>query len=368
VSKPPPLAAVAPDPQRPAGRRPQPLDAPETSAAPPPAQPRRPALRLLALALVLIAASMAVGLVWRSHRPVPLPPGIVSTNGRIEATQVDVASKIAGRLLELGPHEGDMVDAGAVVARLDPADIEAQLRRGRAEAQRARDELSAAAATADSRRGELAYAEAEFRRARTLLDKGFASHALVDQRRQQLTSAEAANRAAAGQVAQARSAIAAADAEVDRLQTALRDTTLTAPVRGRVEYRLVEPGAVLGAGGRVLTLLDLADVWMTVYLPAGEAGRLAIGDEARVVLDAAPGYVFPATVAYVAAEAQFTPKTVETASEREKLMFRVKLQADPALLRRLEPKVKAGLRGIAYLRVQTGSVWPARLAVALPAP
>ncbi|HEY8505733.1 MAG TPA: glycoside hydrolase family 43, partial [Gemmataceae bacterium] len=108
------------------------------------------------------------------------------------------------------------------------------------------------------------------------------------------------------------------------------------------------------------------DVYMTFFLPTAEAGRLEIGAEARVVIDAAPQYVIPARVSYVADVAQFTPKTVETAEEREKLMFRVRAQIEPALLERYIRSVKTGLPGMAYVRLDQGAEWPPHLQVRLP--
>jgi HlyD family secretion protein len=105
---------------------------------------------------------------------------------------------------------------------------------------------------------------------------------------------------------------------------------------------------------------------MTVFLPASAAGPLALGSEARLILDPVPQYVVPATVTFVASEAQFTPKSVETQEERDKLMFRVKLSIAPALLKQYENQVKTGVRGVAYVRVRQDAVWPDNLAVKLP--
>lgn len=324
-------------------------------------------LSTLAVGAVIALAAAAGGwAIWTLRNADQLPAGIFRTNGRIEANQVDIATKLAGRIIAIVPREGDMVEAGGVVARLDAAEIEAQIRQAKAELMRARQTLVATEAVVASREAERAYADQELRRTAALAQKGYASQERLDQRRQQLATANAALRAARAQVDEARAAIAAAEAQVDRLATLLDDTVIRSPVRGRVQYRLIEPGAVLGAGGRIATVLDLADVSMTVFLPAREAGRLAIGDEARVVLDAAPEYVFPATVSFVAAEAQFTPKTVETAAEREKLVFRVKLQGPPEILKLHEEHVKSGLRGVAYVRVDRAAVFPASLAVKLP--
>jgi len=110
-----------------------------------------------------------------------------------------------------------------------------------------------------------------------------------------------------------------------------------------VLYKLAEPGEVLPSGANVVTIIDLTDVYMTVFLPELEAGKVAIGADARVVLDAAPQMAACGAVSYMAAKAQFTPKSVETTVERQKLTFRLKVQLDPKLLRRYEPWVKVGL-------------------------
>ena len=182
----------------------------------------------------------------------------------------------------------------------------------------------------------------------------------------QITAAKAAIGAAEAQVAQAQAGIDAAVAVVERLATELEDGVLRAPRSGRVQYRVVQPGEVVGGGGKVVSLVDIADVYMTFFLPEAAAGRLALGGEARIVLDAAPHIVIPAKVSYVASTAQFTPKTVETASERQKLMFRVKAQIDPALLQQHATLVKTGLPGVAWVRLDPGAEWPAHLAIKLP--
>jgi len=142
--------------------------------------------------------------------------------------------------------------------------------------------------------------------------------------------------------------------------------TLRAPVAGRIEYRVVEPGSIIPSGGRVATLLNTSDVYMTVFLPTSIAGKLQVGDEARIVLDAAKQFVVPAQVSFVAAEAQFTPKYVETATEREKLMYRVKLKVPVDVATRYAAYVKAGLTGNGYVRVDPKAAWPAELTVKLP--
>jgi len=321
------------------------------------------ALGALAVGVILGGAGWAY---WRWSADDFPPVGLVVANGRVEATQIEIATKSAGRILEILPHEGDRVDIGDVVARLDPAEILAQLRESEAVALKARAAIMTAKAAVISRNSERLLADQGLRRTAERASKGYATLEKLDQQKQQVAGGRAGVSAAEAQVAEAIAAANAADAQTDQIKTLLDDATIRSPARGRVQYRLVEPGAVLAAGGRILTLLDLLDVSMTVFLPAADAGRLAIGDAARVVLDASPLAVFPATISFVAAEAQFTPKTVETKDEREKLMFRVKLQAPREMLLSIEDRVKSGLRGVAYLRVDRGVEWPARLAVKPP--
>ena len=123
---------------------------------------------------------------------------------------------------------------------------------------------------------------------------------------------------------------------------------------------------MVAAGQRILTILDLNDVYMTIYLPAVQAGKLMLGDTARTILDPVPQFVLPATISFVATEAQFTPKSVETAEEREKLMFRVKLRADPEVLNKYHRQVKTGIRGLGFVRNDPKVPWPAELEVKLP--
>lgn len=320
------------------------------------------------LLLLLALATAAGGFAWWRLKPVPLPPGITMSNGRIEATQIDVATKLAGRVQDVLVNEGDFVEAGQVVARMDSQVLEAELREAQAKVSQARNGAASARAVVDQRESELTFAQNTLKRSEELVDKGFVSPQKLDADRTAMLTARAALVAARSQVVQAESAIDATQASVARIKADLEDSVLKAPRAGRVQYRLAEPGEVLAAGGKVVSMLDLSDVYMTVFLPETTAGRLAIGAQARIVLDVAPQYVIPAKVSFVAAEAQFTPKTVETASERQKLVFRVKAQIDPELLRKYRTRVKAGLPGVAYVQVDPNAQWPPDLEVKLPAP
>lgn len=315
---------------------------------------------------VIVIAVAAGGYYWWQQQQSDLPDGFVRANGRIEAERVDVALKFGGRIAEVLTDEGQMVASGDVVARIDSTELEAEIRAAEAATRQAKQELAQAKALVSQREGEVTLAQAELKRTETLSKQGYATGQTLDQRRSQEITAIAALNTARAQIASAEAAIEASEANVAALKANLADYTLTAPRTGRVQYRLAQPGEVLAAGGKVITLLDLTDVYMDVYLPTDDAGRLRFGAEARLILDAAPQYVIPASVEFVASEAQFTPKYVETESERAKLTFRVKLQIPADVLEKYQEVVKTGVPGYAIVRVSPEAEWPETLSVKLP--
>lgn len=320
--------------------------------------------------------------------------GLVRGNGRIEATEIDVATKLPGRVAEVLVEEGDFVLAGDTLARMDVASLEAarseavayhaQAEHGvamaRAQVALRQSDWRVAQAQVTLRESELDAAQRRLARSEDLVQDGAASQQELDDDRAQVRSAQAALIAAQAQVDAAQAAIDAATtqvtgaqaqvdaglASIQRIDADLKEAELIAPRDGRVQFRVAQAGEVLGGGGRVLNLVDLADVYMTFFLPEAVAGRVAIGAEARLVLDAAPHLVIPATISFVSATAQFTPKTVETASEREKLMFRVRAQLPRDLLMRHLRHVKTGLPGIAWVKLDSQAPWPQELTVNIP--
>ncbi|MEP9349126.1 HlyD family efflux transporter periplasmic adaptor subunit [Xanthobacter sp. KR7-225] len=314
--------------------------------------------------LALLAALLGVGGAgawYLAARSRTLPPGFASGNGRIEATQVDVATKAAGRVLDVRAEEGDFVQAGQIVAQMDVEETAAALRTADAQAAQARQSRDTATHVVEQRKGELDLAAKELERQETLVAKGFATEQKVDQYRTTKLTAAAALAAAQSSLAASESAIRAAEAEVDRLKRLVADGTLVAPKSGRVIYRLAEPGEVLAAGGKVLTLIDLSDVYMTIFLPASQAGTLALGAEARLLLEPLPDRAVPANVSFVSARGQFTPKQVETQSERDRMMFRVKLRIARTLVEKYLEHVKTGVTGVGYVRLDPKAEWPSWL-------
>lgn len=345
----------------------------------------------LLLAVVIASIAAVVWWGWSKYTDQGLGEDFVSGNGRIEATEVDVATQFPGRLEEVLVREGDFVLADQPLARMQLDSLQAQLD----EAQAIRDQAHYAAVAAEAqvllresdvaavqalvaqREAELDAAKRRLARSQTLSQEGAASiqeldddrarargaAAAVTASRAQVAAAQAGVAAAKSQVVGAGSSVKAASATIARIEVDIRDSELRSPRDGRVQFLVAQAGEVLGSGGRVLSLIDLSDVYMTFFVPERVAGRVALGSDVRIVLDVAKNRPIPAKVSFVASQAQFTPKTVETASEREKLMFRVRAQIAPQLLREHIEQVKTGVPGIAWIKLDADAQWPDSLNV-----
>ncbi len=303
---------------------------------------------------------------WWLHLPPRLPAGIFSGNGRLEADEIDIDTKFPGRIAQLNADEVDLVKAGQVVAVMDTRDLQAQLAQDQQLVLQAQRPLEQAKANYVQQQGVVKLAQQELARTTALVPRGFATVEMLDQRTQQLNGAIATLNADEAAIGAAEHALSAAAHQVEFYQAEIADNSLIAPKDGPIEYRVANVGEVLPAGGKVFTMLDASYVYMDIYLPTPEAGRVRIGAEARIVLDAYPNHVIPATVVFVAIQAQFTPKTVETKEERDKLMFRIRVRIDPPRLEGREALVRSGLPGVSYVRTGASTVWPASLLPSAP--
>ena len=318
--------------------------------------------------LIFLVLACAIGgfyIYWQSEQN-GMPDYIASGNGRIEAEETHVATKYAGRVVDILFEEGDMVKEGDVIAHIDAADLEAQRNGANANLGAAKNAVAQAHAQIIHREAELELAQAQEKRAKSLVGMGGVSQELYDQRKAAVKTAQAALDVAKAQLASVENQVVTAQAEIDRLSVMIEDAVLKAPMSGRVQYRLAEPGEVLSAGSRVVTLLDLENVTMTIFLPARDIGRIIVGTEARIILDARPDIVIPASVSFISSEAQFTPREVETREEREKLMFRVKLRVPKSLLAAHIERVRTGLPGVGYVLLGQEHEWPEYLQVNIP--
>lgn len=312
--------------------------------------------RSLAVFLVVVAIGGGGFLLWKRWHSDGDTPGIVYGNGRVEGNEIHVATKFPGRVEAIYVKEGDDVVAGQPLAKFDARALRATLAQAKAQLTRASHHVSSAETEIVRRRDDLELAEIELKRSETLYERGYATRERLDRdhfRREVnlslLNAARAALEATKTEIVELR-------ARIEEIEANLSDTVLYAPTGGRVLYRLAEPGEVLAAGGKTIVMIDLDDLYMTIYLPERAAGQVRMKDEALIRLDAIPNKPVAAYVSFLSAEAEFTPKEVETTEERQKLVFRVKLRVRD----NGDRMVKPGMPGVGYVRVVPDAPWPAK--------
>jgi HlyD family secretion protein len=306
-----------------------------------------------AILVLILLAGVLVFYLYTSKDKNAIPKGFAMGNGRLEATEVDVAAKLAGRLTEVLAKEGDLCKKNQIVARIDTSTLQAQLKQAEAEVKRAKQARETALSRMESIRLKLVLAVKELDRSNKLFAKGIFTQQQLDRDQTVKQSYEAEYAAAKSSITEIDNAIESALAQTEILKSEINDCILKSPIKGPVLSRLAEPGEVIPNGGKVLTILDPTDIHMNVYLSEQYAGVIPLGGDARVVLDAIPDKQFPATVAYVSEKAQFTPKEVEATEEREKLVFRVKI----SLQEFDDPRLKPGMPGVAYIRLNPSAKW-----------
>lgn len=311
--------------------------------------------------VVVAAGIIGFGWQWWQSQQFALPEGVASGNGRIEANEIDVSAKYPGRVLDILVDEGDMVTPGQPLLVIDTLEQQARLDRASADLAQGLETVKEAEVQLTRANNDLSYAQQQYDRSDMLNKQGLTSQSAHDERRNALDAALTAVKAANARLSTLRKGIDAYRASKRQIETEISEATLSAPVQGRVLYRLAQKGEVLGAGGKAMTILDLSNIYMEIFLPAADAGRLQIGSDARIVLDVAPDVTIPARVTFVSPQAQFTPKQIETRSERDKLMFRVKLRIPTELVLENIERVKTGLRGVGYVRADENIPWPAIL-------
>jgi len=314
--------------------------------------------RIWIIALIVVAVLAVIGYQFWQARKNAVPKGIAWGNGRIEAKLVDVSAKEPLRVKEILVDEGNLVRPGQVVVRLDTVTLEAQLAEANANVAAAREKLTVVSASIAKAKSQIQLATIEKERASKLVEERATSQRELDVRSMTLETTTASLAEEQAKLQTARQDVEVALANAAAIQTRIDDATLTSPILGRVLYRLVEPGEVLAAGGKALTLVNLEDVYMEIFLPSEEAAAVKMGAESRITVDYAPGSAVAGYVSFVSPEAQFTPKEVETRSERAKLMFRVKIQVPRDVVMHVIERLKTGVRGAGYVKVSDSAAWP----------
>ena len=313
------------------------------------------------IAGVVAAAALFIGFRYWKEKKTALPEGIVSGNGRLEAKLVDVAAREPLRVKEILVDEGALVRPDQVLVRLDTVTLDSDLAEARAGIAAAEEALAFTNASIAKQQSEIDLADVEVDRSRRLVQEGAGSQRELDVRKTKLETTKASLAEARAMLQTSKQRVEVARAKAATIQTRIDDATLKSSVTGRVLYRLAEPGEVLAAGGKALTLVNLEDIYMEIFLPSEQAASVKIGAEGRITVDFDQKRAIAGHVSFVSPEAQFTPKQVETRTEREKLMFRVKIQLPQELAMQYIERIKTGIRGVGYVKVKDSAVWPPRL-------
>lgn len=284
--------------------------------------------------------------------------GFAKANGRLETTQVDISSKLSGRLIEVNVQEGDFVEKGQILAKIDVKEQNSKLQEVISYKNQAIENKKHSLEIVKQKESELSLAQKDFDRANKLFQSKSIPLAEYQKRETELRNARIALNAAKTQISSSNAVVDAFDSQIETTKINIEEANLYSPTKGRVLYKIAQNGEIVANGGKVLVVLDLIDTYMTVFLPTSQAGLVDIGTEARIVLDAVPDIAIPAKVSFVSPLAQFTPKEIETKEEREKLMFRVKVKIEPKLLEKYYERIKTGLPAVAYIKLNENAVWP----------
>ena len=278
----------------------------------------------------------------------------ILVTGTIEATEVDVSAEIAGRIVELSVEEGDRVIRGQLIAKIEASQIEAEVLHAEAVLQASRaglgdieagarsEELERARSHMELAAASLELAEAEWRRAEMLFKGGVFSENELDTarasrdvaRRQHETAAEELKLLEAGsrpdQIEASRWQVKQAEAALKLAQVKLEKAEITAPIGGVVLIKGSERGEVISPGVPIVTIANLDDMWVKIYINEVDIGRILLGQRAKVRVDSFPDREFAGNVSNISAEAEFTPKNIQTREDRVKLVFAVKIGIDNA--------------------------------------
>ena len=321
-------------------------------------------IKYVILGLVVIGAvSFAV---WKNQQlQAEELVGIAAVNGRLELKRLDVATLYPGRVEEILVQEGDEVKINQPLARLSSTISQTQVSSALAQKKRAEETVSRALAEIDARQQQAKVAKLELDNAFKLRRDNLISSTELERRQTAYNASLAAVNTTQAAKAEAEAAVTQAQAQLEKAQSQYEDMIIKAPKDGRLEYQIAEVGNVLGAGGKVVSVLDPTDTYINVFLTAQQMNQIKLGDDARIVIDGINA-VFPAKITFVANNAQFTPKSVETTEERAKLMFKVKLQIPVDIALKYKGLLKGGMTAIGYVKYDPQAQWVEQLDVKLP--
>jgi H+-transporting ATPase len=308
-------------------------------------------LKPLLLFLGLVIAAGGAGYEFRDRFKTTPPIGIISANGRIEANESDITTKVPGRVAELLVDEGSVVTAGQILAHIDTKDRDALRDRdatGVSGLQKiiGEDEVFFARTSFELRRAKLHLAHA-----RGLLREGRGTRKMLARRQQETYSAAAALTAAKARLGEDGLKLDVAKHALEQAQVNIADSALVAPIGGRIQRRTARAGETLPLGAKVFVMLDTTSIYMDILLPAAAARKVKLGSDARVILDALPSLSIPAKVSILVNGPQSGPINAESKSQRKAPMVPVRELIDPAHLGAAAAIVRIGMPGVVHIRL-----------------
>jgi len=316
------------------------------------------------LALLLAIAAGASWLLLREEAP----GTAILAAGTVEAREADLGFRTTGRIELISVDEGDRISEGQLLAVLDQQELAAALAAARARAEAAgatleeltegfrSEEIEQARAVLRAAERRRLDARRDLERAKNLYEDGAISEQALDDRETVATVAESEMQGASERlrllesgtrserISAQRASLAASEAEAERVEALLEYAQITAPNAGLITIRHREPGEIVSAGAAVLTLMKPDDRWVRIYVRADRVGRLSIGQTAMITADAYPERTYTGRVVFIASEAEFTPRDVQTTEERVKLVYRVKVQIEGDSSFDLKPGLAADVR------------------------
>lgn len=311
---------------------------------------------MVAIGLVAIVIISAVSF-W-GLRPQPLPQQVIYGSGRIEADEVRIGVEVAGRLLEVNAVEGAVIEKGALVARIDGSDYNLQAEQAAAQRTAAQRAASKLAPQIDVAKHHAETAKTDLQRFESLEAQGAVSIREADLQRNANQAALSQVRALQEQQAEARAQAEVASRSLALAQSRIGKTQIYAPLSGAILQRLAQPGEVVAPGQAVAIMADLSIVKLKVFISERDLGKVRLGAAARIRVDAFPGRDFPARLARVDAQAQFTPRDAHMEDERSRTVFGITLEATNP-----EGLLKPGMPADAWILWDEKSAWPDRLQV-----
>lgn len=305
-------------------------------------------IKKILLILFIVAIFCSIGFFVYKNFFAKNNDNIITGNGRVEAREVAVSAKFGGKIVELKVNEGDYVKKDQLLAVIDSRALEADIEAQKAKSNEILKQISAVDAEIKATNSDITFYTKELNRTKALIKQNFASQLELDKNNNALDKTKAKLNSLIANKNSLQASYKSLLATIKAQEINLSDMKIYSPINGVVLYKLVENGEMISNGSRMFIMYNPDDLYMTIYMPSENAGQVKLGEKATVKLDAYKNKTFPATITFIADNAEFTPKEVETQKERQKLVFRVKLTFDDNSNREAKP----GMPGDGYIEIK----------------